>query len=172
MASNDIFKQIGTTVTEAGKGGLEKAKELRDTARITLEIRDRETSIQKAYRELGKAYYQDHRNDEDPVYDQVVYIKAAFEEIGELKANKDEIRGIRRCPECGETIPNGASFCPNCGKKYVAPASAAGETDDAEEEEIILEVFEADDAAAAEFDDGMEDDEAEEETDDGMKDDK
>ncbi len=121
MANTDLFKQISTTVSEAGKSGLEKAKELRDTARISMEIRDRENSIQKAYRELGKAYYQDHRNDVEPAYDQVVYIKAAFEEIGELKANKDEVRGIRRCSACGEIIPDGAAFCPKCGKKYDGP---------------------------------------------------
>ncbi len=134
MTSSDILRQISSTVTEAGREGLEKAKELRDSAKITLEIRDRETSIQKAYRELGKAYYQDHKNDEEPDYDQVAYIKAAFEEIGELNANKDEVRGIRRCSECGEPIPNGASFCPNCGKKYEAPPAKTGEAAKAPDE--------------------------------------
>ncbi len=135
MASTDLFKQISTTVSEAGKRGLEKSKELRDTAKISMEIRDRENSIQKAYRELGKAYYQDHRNDEEPAYDQIAYIKAAFEEIGELKANKDEVRGIRRCSACGEIVPDGAAFCPKCGKRYEGPDVTA----EAEPEETCEE---------------------------------
>ncbi len=139
MTSTDILRQISTTVTEAGKEGLEKAKEFRDSAKITLEIRDRENSIQKAYRELGKAYYQDHKNDEEPDYDQVAYIKAAFEEIGELKSNKDEVRGIRRCSECGEQIPTGAGFCPNCGKKYEAPQKNGEADEDSDEEPVYAE---------------------------------
>ncbi len=151
MTSTDILRQISTTVTEAGKGGLEKAKELRDSARISLEIRDRENSIRKAYRELGKAYFQDHRNDEEPDYDQVAYIKAAFEEIGELKANKDEVRGVRRCADCGEIIPNGANFCPNCGKRYEGPEVMAEEAS-----EEAGEIFEEAGEAAMEADEAAE----------------
>ncbi len=159
MANTDLFKQISSTVSEAGKAGLERTKGLRDNARITLEIRDRENSIQKAYRELGRAYFKDHRFDEDPAYDQIVFIKAAFEEIGELKTNKDEIRGIRRCPACGEVIVNDANFCPNCGTKYEEEdvmdeeeAEAFGEEIFAEDEdeEETEDMEEAVDAAKAE----------------------
>ncbi len=132
-SSSDLFKQIGETVSGAGKEGIEKAKEFRDSTRLSLEIRDRESSIQKAYRELGKAYYMDHRNDEDPEYDQIVFIRAAFEEIGELKANKDEVRGIRRCPNCGEPIQSGANFCPKCGAKYETDEEIAEDADESVE---------------------------------------
>ncbi len=151
MTNTELLNKIGSTVTEAGKEGLERAKELRDTAIISLEIRDRETSIRKAYRELGRAYFQDHRNDEDPVYDQIVFIKAAFEEIGELKATKDDIRGIRRCPECGEAILSGAHFCPNCGKRYEESDLEDDEEEIAEpEEEPVVKEEEAEKEAAEE----------------------
>ncbi len=142
--TTDFFKQIGTSVSDAGKAGLEKTKEFRDSARITMEIRDRENSIHKAFRELGKAYYRDHRKDEDPEYEQVDFIRAAFEEIGELKASKDEVRGVRRCPKCGEVVQNGANFCPNCGEKYIDLETVPeGEAEEAEEE-LGEEVMEAD----------------------------
>ncbi len=95
MAGMDLLNKIGSTVTEAGKDGIARAKELRDTARITIEIRDRENAIHKAYRELGKAYYREHKHDASPAYEQVTAIKALFEELGELKATKDEIKAVR-----------------------------------------------------------------------------
>ena len=45
------------------------------------------------------------------IMSKIAAIKAAFEEIGELKASKDEIRGIRRCPECGQIVARDANYC-------------------------------------------------------------
>ena len=111
------FDKLTSTISAAGKDGLNKAKDFKDTAKITMYIKEREGAIQKMYRELGKAYFQDHKDDADPVYGQITAIKAAFEEIGELKANKDDIRGIRRCPECGNPVSQEAKFCAQCGAK-------------------------------------------------------
>lgn len=112
-----FFDKISNTISAAGKDGLNKAKELKDTAKITMDIKEREGAIQRMYRELGKAYYHDHKEDESPEYEQIRAIKAAFEEIGELKANKDDIRGIRRCPSCGNPVSQEANFCASCGAK-------------------------------------------------------
>ena len=67
------------------------------------------------------AYYHAHKDDENSEYTQIDEIKAAFEEIGELKATKDGIRGIRRCPECGAAIADDANFCSSCGTKCEKP---------------------------------------------------
>ena len=119
-----FFDKLGNTISAAGKTGLSKAKEIKDTAKITLDIQEREGAIRKLYQDLGQAYYHAHKDDENPEYEQVEEIKAAFEEIGELKAAKDGIRGIRRCPECG----SGAK----CEKPE--PEVYEGEVVDAEEE--------------------------------------
>ena len=130
-----FFDKLGNTISAAGKDGISKAKEWKDTAKISVDIKEREGAIQKMYRELGKAYYRDHKDDEAPDYEQIAAIKAAFEEIGELKASKDEIRGIRRCPECGQIIPREANFCSNCGAKCEAAEKVEGEVVDSAEAE-------------------------------------
>ncbi len=148
MAGKDFFNKIGSTMTEAGKGGVAKAKELRDTAKITMEIRDRENAIHKAYRELGKAYYKDHKGDEDPAYEQVTAIKALFEELAALKSNKDSVKGVKRCANCGAEIPEGTKFCSQCGTKYEEPVC-----EEVTEEELEAEVdadIEAEEEAAEE----------------------
>ena len=87
----DFFDKLGNTISAAGKTGLSKAKEIKDTARITLDIQEREGAIRKLYQDLGQAYYQAHKDDENPEYEQIAEIRAAFEEIGELKSAKDDI---------------------------------------------------------------------------------
>ena len=131
-----FFDKLGNTISAAGKTGLSKAKEIKDTARIALDIQEREGAIRKLYQDLGQAYYHAHKDDENSEYTQIDEIKAAFEEIGELKATKDGIRGIRRCPECGAAIADDANFCSSCGAKCEKPEPEVyeGEVVDSEEE--------------------------------------
>lgn len=117
MEFRETFEYLGSTISAAGKDGVNKAKELRDAAKLSMDIKERENSIRKMFIELGKAYYHDHKNDEDPEFDLVLAIRAAYEEIGELKASKDEIRGVRRCVCCGSIVAKDAKFCANCGAK-------------------------------------------------------
>ncbi len=142
-----LFERISNTISAAGKDGLSKAKEIKDTAKINVDIKEREGSIQRMYRELGKAYYQDHKDDPAPEYSQVFAIKAAFEEIGELKASKDEIRGIKRCENCGKIISSEAKFCSGCGAK-VAEEEKVSEGEAEEKAEEKAEDI-ADDAESA-----------------------
>ena len=117
MEFRETFEYLGSTISAAGKDGVSKAKEIRDAAKLSMDIKERENSIRKMFIELGKAYYHDHKNDEDPEFDLVLAIRAAYEEIGELKASKDEIRGVRRCVCCGSIVAKDAKFCANCGAK-------------------------------------------------------
>ena len=66
----------------------------------------------------------------------------------ELKAAKDGIRGIRRCPECGAAIAEDANFCPSCGAKCEKPEPEVyeGEVVDVEEEAEESTETEAEDA--------------------------
>ena len=118
-----FFDKLGNTISAAGKTGLSKAKEIKDTAKITLDIQEREGAIRKLYQDLGQAYYHAHKDDENPEYEQV-------EEI------KDGIRGIRRCPECGSAVADDANFCASCGAKCEKPEPEVyeGEVVDSEEE--------------------------------------
>lgn len=131
----DFFDKLSNTISAAGKDGLNKAKELKDTAKITMDIKEREGAIQRLYGELGKAYYQEHKEDEHPEYIQISAIKNAFAEIDRLKAEKDEVQGIHRCPSCGNPVPPEARFCSNCGASCkIEPEFMDGEV---VEEEII-----------------------------------
>ena len=136
-----FFDKLGNTISAAGKTGLSKAKEIKDTAKITLDIQEREGAIRKLYQDLGQAYYHAHKDDENPEYEQVEEIKAAFEEIGELKAAKDGIRGIRRCPEPevyeGEVVD---------AEEEAAEESTETETED---EPVAEEAFEDEDKTEA-----------------------
>ena len=145
-----FFDKLGDTISAAGKTGLSKAKEIKDTAKITLDIQEREGAIRKLYQELGQAYYHEHKDDENPEYSQISDIKAAFEEIGELKSAKDDIRGIRRCPECGGSVADDANFCSSCGAKCEKPEPEVYEGEVVDSEETTEADVEAEESSVAE----------------------
>lgn len=162
-----FLDKLGNTISAAGKDGLSKAKELKDTTKIKISIKEREGLIQKLYRDLGKAYYEAHKDDEDPEYKEIADIRAAFAEIGELRADHDAIRGVKRCEECGTIVSQEANFCSNCGAKCEEePEYVECEVvEDEEEDESIAEeeVFEDEDTTEEDADETTEQENAEKE---------
>lgn len=145
------FDNLGKSVKNAGNKSVDKAKEIRDTSRIALDIKSQENLINKLYTDLGKAYYTEHKKDSDPKYGQILEIKAAYKKIEELQAERDEIKGMIRCPGCGKTVSREAAFCPGCGTKIIIPEPEDPVSGDVlDETGEVVDPAPAADAAAAE----------------------
>lgn len=100
-----------------GKEGWEKIKISKKLAQISAAILRRESETQKLYEELGKAYYQDHKTDAASVYEQVLAIRTAVEELDAIKAEQELGENMCRCAECGSMISKESNFCEHCGAK-------------------------------------------------------
>lgn len=110
-----FFDELSESLSTFSREGINKAKEVKDTAKVTMDIREREAALQKYYRELGKAYYRDHADELDGPYLQVEKITATLEKIDELKRKRANIRKSDICPSCSCKVAKDARFCPNCG---------------------------------------------------------
>lgn len=113
----EILDKIGDTIVSVSKDATQKAKDLSDIARIRMDIRSKKDYINKQYQEIGKAYYEKHRDDESPKYEQVVLIHEAEEVIDELREQLSQIKGTQRCPQCGQEMDLDADYCSKCGAK-------------------------------------------------------
>lgn len=65
--------------------------------------------LERAYMELGKAYYEGKFEDPLPC------LLPLFDRITRIKAAQDKAPGI--CPGCGKPLKPGAAFCGQCGYK-------------------------------------------------------
>ncbi len=113
----DIFDKIGDTLVSVSKDATQKAKDLSDLAKIRMDMRTKQEYISKQYTEIGKAYYEKHKNDEEPKYEQVTSIREAEEVLDELRQQLSQIKGLQKCPECGQDMPLEADYCSKCGAK-------------------------------------------------------
>ena len=112
-----FFEKIGDTIVNVSKDVTQKAKDVSGIAKLKLDIKSKEDFIKEQYIELGKVYYEMHKD--DAVEDQARFdqIKEALEEIEKMKAQILELKGARVCPDCGIEAPDTAEYCSACGAK-------------------------------------------------------
>lgn len=114
----NFWENIGETITTKGKEVADKAKNLTDIASLKGQIATCESTIQKNYKDIGREYFESHKNDEESEYEaQFFAIKNAMTAIEELKKKINEIKGTRHCNHCNEDVPANSIFCPKCGVK-------------------------------------------------------
>jgi len=79
-------------------------------------ISQREEELNRLYHTVGKAYYEEHRNDPDAIeWSTIQRISAVHEEIA---GYRDALRRQERaeiCPNCGHNLLHGSAFCAYCG---------------------------------------------------------
>lgn len=113
----ELFEKIGDTIVSAGKDVTEKAKELSSVAKLKMDIRSREDFVEKQYALIGKKYYEAHKDDDILDYEECSVIEEALQTIADMKTQLMNLKGAKKCPNCGEEVAEGASFCANCGAK-------------------------------------------------------
>lgn len=112
-----FFEQLGKKITDAGQGVAQQTKNLADIARLNSSISDKEKRIANLYSEIGKAYYERHKN--DAVAEEaasISEINTLFAEIEQQRDDISRIKGVAKCPNCGADVAHGSAFCNSCGQ--------------------------------------------------------
>lgn len=91
-----VFNTLGTvagkTRTLAEKAA-DKAKDVTRLAKLSLELNSEKDTIQKAYAEIGKLYYETHKNAPDSFFVQLCdEITLASENVARLQIEIDDLK--------------------------------------------------------------------------------
>lgn len=114
----EFFDKLGESLVNAGKDVSQKAKDVSEIAKLKLDIKSKEDYVSKKYEELGQAYFEKHKNEEEcEEKEQFFLIQEALDEIERMKSEVLRIQGASACPKCGAKMPEGATFCSSCGTK-------------------------------------------------------
>ncbi len=88
----NFFDKLEQTVTETGQGISRKAKELAEVTRLKNLLHTCEQVIDQNYREIGKAYFEAHKEEAENEYaDQMKAIKEAQQGA---EALKEQIKNV------------------------------------------------------------------------------
>lgn len=120
-----FLDQLGKKVSDAGKGVAQQTKNLTEIARLTSVIDTEEKMVAQSYTQIGKTYYENHKNDPDAeCAAQIALVNKSLKKIAQWREQIQRIKGIVKCPQCGAEIPYGSQFCGVCGTKIVRPEAA------------------------------------------------
>ena len=125
----NFFDQLGKKVTDAGKGVAQQTKNLTEIARLTSVIDTEEKLVAQSYAQIGKAYYENHKNDPSAeCAPQIALVSKSLEKIAQWREQIQKIKGIVKCPQCGADVPYSSQFCGVCGTRIIRPEAvpAAG----------------------------------------------
>lgn len=89
----ELFEQIGKKVTDAGQGAAQQAKIVADIAKLTGMISERKKRVAQLYGEVGKLYYEQHKDDpeaEEP--DRIREITTLTEEIAKARKTVKQLQ--------------------------------------------------------------------------------
>lgn len=129
-----FFEKLGETLSSTGKAAAQKTKEMADLAKLNSQVGQLEGKIKTWYQVIGEKVYQSEKDQEHSGLEtEFGMITDAFAEIGRLKKQITEIRGMKTCPECGADVAKDASFCSKCGAKIEEPA----DNTDAEADDVV-----------------------------------
>ncbi len=113
----DFIYKAKETITKAGKGAADKAKEISDVAKMKMELKSKEDFIERQYIEIGKKVFETEKDAESSAFEEVFVIKQTMEEIKALNTEIAQAKGFVKCAGCGADIDPDVAFCPACGAK-------------------------------------------------------
>ncbi len=110
----DFLDKLSDVAATLGNDVAKKGKKVSEVARLQYQIHVREGYLNELYQELGKRYYSEHKNEEDQDFDEITSV---IEELGHLRKELGERKGVDKCPQCGYPVAVDADYCSKCGKQ-------------------------------------------------------
>ena len=116
----NFFDKIGQSISNAG-----------DSMSLNKEIKENQELVQNLYKMIGTKYYDAHKDDENPEYEEIALIKKALANLSLANEKLRILKGLTICSGCGAEVSLSEAFCSKCGAKIIPPVIQEEPTQDA-----------------------------------------
>lgn len=126
-----FFDELGKAINGKSREAATKVRDLTEILQLKSKLSSEKEKVNKAYINLGKAYYDRHEVSAEEEYaDDFEAIRAGLLKISELEEEIISLEGTRICAECGAKVEKGAAFCGRCGAQMPLKQEETEETFD------------------------------------------
>lgn len=115
-----FFNEIGKKISQTGQSAVQKTKEMADVAKLNSVVTEQEKILNQQYQILGKLFYEKSIEGDNSLTDFSELFDSISKKMAEIKSYNEQIKlikGIEKCPNCGNDISLEAAFCLHCGTK-------------------------------------------------------
>ena len=149
-----LFEDFKKNVTDFTENVAKKSSTVIETQKMKLQKSSLESDLRDCYVALGRLYEKrlasgcDELSDEGRLMEKLASVRSSMAHIDE---ELRKLKGVVRCPGCGQYISKEFDFCPKCGASVskAAPEDAGAEPDGAPAEEGSAAPAEGEGAAFA-----------------------
>lgn len=126
-----MFENLSKKLTDFGTVAANRTKNIGDRVSLTAKIEAAKRELTGIYAQLGQQVYQNQQADIPEEYAELFEKIAKTEQtLEDYQAQRQVLRRVRPCPDCGADVPNDAEFCSKCGCHVGVVEEAPADTDE------------------------------------------
>ena len=114
MSLNSLLDKAISVANVAGK----KTEEMVEASKLKLQEVSVNADLQDCYEKIGSLVYRSKKSGEDnaQAIDQLVeQADVLLEQLAQLQSKREEIKKMKKCPNCGASCSVDSHFCSRCG---------------------------------------------------------
>lgn len=115
-----VFEEAVLKARDAADYAGKKTGEFVEISKLRISASETEKKISDEYRELGKMVYKaakEQADCTDYVQEKATAIDSLYEQFTELNNKINELRKVKKCPQCSYENLQEAEYCIKCGTK-------------------------------------------------------
>ncbi len=117
MSMNTLNSLLDKAVSVANAAG-KKTEEMVEASKLKLQEVGVNSDLQDCYEKIGSLIYQSKKTgaDHDSEIEELVSrADDLLAELSQLQSKREEIRKVKKCPNCGASCAVDSHFCSRCG---------------------------------------------------------
>ena len=114
MSLNSLLDKAISVANVAGK----KTEEMVEASKLKLQEVSVNADLQDCYEKIGSLVYRSKKSGEDneqAIEQLVEQADVLLEQLAQLQSKREEIKKMKKCPNCGAACSVDSHFCSRCG---------------------------------------------------------
>lgn len=117
MSINSFNSLLDKAISVANVAG-KKTEEMVEASKLKIQEVSINADLANCYEKIGSLVYSSKKfgaDNEQEIAQLIAQADELLEQLAQLQAKREEIRKVRKCPNCGASCATDAHFCSRCG---------------------------------------------------------